>query len=67
MEEVDKKPFINAILDHYIDPIVYQDILKSYAKETISFLGYGNLSITNMSSTLLNQVQFTDEIYYIYY
>ena len=60
MEEVEKKPFINAILDNYIDQIVYQDILKSYAKETISFLSYGNLSITNMSSTLLNQVQFTE-------
>ena len=60
MDVADKKPFINALLDNHLDMKVYQDILKTYAKETISLMSYGNLSITNMSSTLLNQVQFTE-------
>lgn len=60
MNVSEKKPFINALVDHYLDQSVYHDILKTYAKETISFMDYGNLSITNMSSVLLNQVQFTE-------
>ena len=60
MNVSEKKPFINALLDNYLDQSVYHDILKTYAKETISFMDYGNLSITNMSSELLKQVQFTE-------
>lgn len=60
MDVVEKKPFINALLDSYLDSRVYHDILKTYAKETIAFMEYGNLSITNMSSTLTNQIQFTE-------
>ena len=60
MDVTDKKPFINALLDNYLDMNVYRDILKSNAKETISLMSFGNLSITNMSTTLLQQVQFTE-------
>jgi SagB-type dehydrogenase family enzyme len=60
MDATAKKPFINAQLDSYLDQNVYLEILKTYARETISFIDYGNLSITNMSSLLLNQVQFTE-------
>lgn len=56
----EKKTFINALLDNYLDQSVYHDILKTYAKETISFMDYGNLSITNISTALLKQVQFTE-------
>jgi SagB-type dehydrogenase family enzyme len=60
MDATEKKPFINALLDNYLDSRVYHDVLKTYSKETITFIDYGNLSITNMSSDLINQVQFTE-------
>ena len=60
MDIIEKKPFINAILDNHLDSRVYHDILKTYAKETISLIEYGNLSITNMNSTLINQIQGTE-------
>ena len=60
MDIIEKKPFINALLDNYLDQRVYQDILKTYAKETISFVEFGNLSVTNISPAIINQVQRTE-------
>ena len=60
MDVIEKKPFVNALLDNYLDTSVYNDLLKTYAKETISLVEYGNLSITNMNSAILNLVQLTE-------
>ena len=60
MTTSEKKPFVNVLLDSYLDSNVYRDLLKTFAKESISLLEYGNLSISNMSSALVNQVQFSE-------
>lgn len=52
--------FINSLVEGSIDAQVYQDIRKTFARETISFIKYGNLSITNTSPKLISRVQFTE-------
>lgn len=60
MSEVAKKPFISGLVEGHIDVKVYQDVLKTHAKESISFLNYGNLSITNIDQRAISRVQFTE-------
>lgn len=55
-----KKPFISSLVEGLIHPKVYQDVLKTYAKETLTFLDYGNISITNADEKTLSRVQFTE-------
>lgn len=60
METIPKKVFINSLLDNYLDIDVYHDILKTYAKETISFVDFGHLNITDVSPELIKQIQHTE-------
>lgn len=55
-----KTTFINGLVEGSVDPQVYQDIRKTFARETISFIKHGNLSITNNNSKLISRVQFTE-------
>ncbi len=56
----DKKPFISGLVEGQIDVQVYQDILRNYAKETISMPMFGNFSITNINSQQIARVEFTE-------
>lgn len=60
MNDTSKKPFISGLVESSLDPKVYQSVLQTHAKESISFLKYGNLSITNVSPSLMERVQFTE-------
>ena len=60
MELSQKKTFVNTLLDSHLDSNVYNDILKTYAKETISLIKYGNLNITNVNTAIVNQIQMTE-------
>lgn len=60
MSSTSKKPFIGGLVESNIDVKVYQDILQTYSKETISFPNYGNLSITNIDQKTISRVQFTE-------
>lgn len=60
MKEVLKDPFISGLVEGHVDVKVYQDIIKTHAKESISFLDYGNLSITNIDQRVISRVQFTE-------
>ena len=55
-----KKPFLSGLVEGSVDAQVYQDIRKTFARETISFIKHGNLSITNNNPKLINRVQFTE-------
>jgi len=52
--------FINSLVEGSIDAQVYQDIRRTFARETISFIKHGNLSITNTNPKLISRVQFTE-------
>ncbi len=52
--------FISGLVESSVDAQVYQDIRKTFARETISILKHGNLSITNTHPRLINRVQFTE-------
>lgn len=60
MRSIPKKPFINSLVEGSIDPLVYQDVMKTYAKETITFLEYGNLGITQVGPQTIGRVEFTE-------
>lgn len=55
-----KSVFINGLVESSVDPQVYQDVRKTFARETISFIKHGNLSITDTNSKLISRVQFTE-------
>lgn len=55
-----KSIFINGLIEGSLDSQVYQDVRRTFARETISFLKHGNLSITNINPKLINRVQFTE-------
>jgi SagB-type dehydrogenase family enzyme len=55
-----KKPFISSLVEGCVDSAVQQDLLKSFAKESITFLEFGNLSITNVNPLVINRVEFTE-------
>ena len=55
-----KSTFTNGLVEGSIDAQVYQDIRKTFARETISFMKHGNLSITNINPKLISRVQFTE-------
>lgn len=52
--------FISSLVEGYIDPKVYQDVQQTYARETISLLKYGNISITDTNTDAITRVQFTE-------
>lgn len=60
MVKVVKKPFINGLVEGSIDPVVYQDVLKTYARETITFLNYGNIGITQVNPKTISRVEYTE-------
>lgn len=60
MDSVVKKPFINGLVEGHIDSGVYHDILKTHAKESIGFLDFGNLAITNVDPRAISRAQFTE-------
>lgn len=55
-----KKPFISGLVESCIDPKVHQDVLKTHAKEAVTFMDYGNLSITKAPAQLIKRVEFTE-------
>ena len=55
-----KTTFVNGLVDASVDAQVYQDIRKTFARETISFIKHGNLSITTNNPRLISRVQFTE-------
>ncbi len=55
-----KTTFINSLVESVVDAQVYQDLRKTFARETISFIKHGNLSITNTNPKLISRVQFTE-------
>lgn len=60
MNSAVKQPFISSLVEGQLDQQVYQDILKTYAKETITLLNYGNTSITTVPDQTIARVQFTE-------
>lgn len=60
MSIAEKKPFTSGLVEGVIDPQVYHDVLKTHAKEAITFLDYGNTSITRASQNLIAQAEFTE-------
>lgn len=60
MESETKNPFISGLVEGQLDSKVFQEILKTHAKESIAFLDFGNLAITNVASQTLNRVQFSE-------
>ena len=60
MNVIAKKPFINGLVEGSIDAQVYQDVLRTYAKETISFLDYGLLGITQTNPKTIARVELTE-------
>jgi len=55
-----KTTFTSSLVEGSIDSQVYQDLRRTFARETISFIKHGNISITNVNPKLLNRVQFTE-------
>lgn len=55
-----KTTFINGLVEGSVDAQVYQDIRRTFARETISFIKHGNLSITNTNPKLISRVEFTE-------
>lgn len=60
MSAPSKKPFIGGLVEGLIDPKVYQDILKTHAREAICFPKFGHLSITNVDQKTISRMQFTE-------
>lgn len=59
--ELNKDKWINnGTLNSHIDNEVYQDILKTYAKETICLLPLGNLAKANVPPALIKRVENTE-------
>lgn len=56
----DKKPFISALVEGQLDTGVYQDVLRTYAKETIAMPAYGNLSIASINASHIARVEYTE-------
>ena len=52
--------FISCNVENYIDTKVYNDVLKSYAKECISLLDYGFVSISAVENNIIEKIQFTE-------
>lgn len=55
-----KKPFISGLVEAHVDAKVYQDVIKTHAKEAITLLDYGNLAITNVDPRTISRAQFTE-------
>lgn len=55
-----KKTFISGLVESSIDAEIYQNVRKTFARECISFIKYGNLSITDNNPRLISRVQFTE-------
>lgn len=60
MRTIPKRAFFSGLVENCIDAQVYHDVLKAYSKETISFLDYGNLSITTVAAKHISRVEFTE-------
>lgn len=60
MANVQKKPFINSLVEGSVDAAVYQAVLKTFARETITFLDYGNIGITQVNPKIISRVEFTE-------
>lgn len=52
--------FINSLVEGSIDSQVYQDVRRTFARETISLIKHGNFSITDTNPRLISRVQFTE-------
>lgn len=55
-----KSVFTSGLVESSLDAQVYQDVRKTYARETISFIKHGNISITDVNPKLIARVQFTE-------
>ena len=60
MSREKKSVCTNGLVEGSVDAQVYQDIRKTFARETISFVKFGNLSITNINPKLISRAQFTE-------
>jgi SagB-type dehydrogenase family enzyme len=60
MKKNTNRVFINSHISSSVDPEVYQDVCKTFAKETISFMKYGNLSATNVNLKVIERVEHTE-------
>lgn len=54
------KVFHNGLAEATLDVNVYNDVLKTFAKETVSFLNFGNLGITTVSAGKINRAEFSE-------
>ncbi|CAM2961953.1 SagB/ThcOx family dehydrogenase [Legionella worsleiensis] len=54
------KSFISCNVDSYLDSTVYNDVLKTYAKECITLLDYGFVAISSLENSIIEPVQFTE-------
>lgn len=55
-----EKTFISSNVENYVDTKVYQDVVKSYAKECVSLLDYGFAAISSVEEAAIERVQFTE-------
>jgi SagB-type dehydrogenase family enzyme len=60
MSSSTQKVFTGGLVEGSVDVRVYQDILKTHAKEAISFPDFGNLAITSVGQKTINRAQFTE-------
>lgn len=51
------KVFVNSLLDSSLDDEVYKKTIKNHSQESLSLLKFGNLNISNISTSLLQRVQ----------
>lgn len=54
------KCVINGLLTAHVDNEVYQDIIKTFAKETICLLPLGNLTKTSVQNKIISQIENTE-------
>lgn len=55
-----KSYFISGNIESTVDTKVYNDVLKTHAKESITLLDYGLTSITDVANDVIERVQFTE-------
>ncbi len=53
-------PFVGSLVEGELDAQVYQDVLKTFSRESITFLPNMPVSITNAPAKLIQRVQFSE-------
>jgi len=60
MSKIEKKSFISGLVESHIDPQVYEDVLRVFAKETVSMPGFGNLAVSDVPKKHIERAEYTE-------